>query len=57
MHINDIFFRAQHVEYHIELKTPIEGVSHQEIKEKAKKEVELYMFNNSIPGPYELILL
>lgn len=57
MQINGIYFRAHSVEYHIELKEPITGFSFQEIREKAKKEVELYMFNNSIPGPYELKFL
>lgn len=52
-----ITFRAHSKTYQIEPKERIEGVSHQEIKEKARKEVELYMFNNSIPGPYELIFL
>ena len=57
MYINDIYFRVHSVQYHIELKKPIEGVSHQEIIEKARKEVEPYMFKNSIPGSYELLLL
>ena len=57
MQINGIYFRAHSVEYHIELKEPIKGFSYQEIREKARKEVELYMLNNSIPGPYELIFL
>lgn len=57
MQINGIYFRAHSVEYHIELKEPITGFSFQEIREKAKKEVEVYMFNNSIPGPYELKIL
>lgn len=57
MQINGIYFRAHSVEYHIELKEPIKGFSYQEIREKARKEVELYMFNNSIPGPYELLFL
>lgn len=49
-----ITFKANAKIYQIEPKEPIEGRSHQEIKEKAQREVELYMFNNSIPGPYEL---
>lgn len=57
MYITNIYFRANHVEYHIELKEPIKGFSYQEIREKARKEVELYMFRSSIPGPYELVLL
>lgn len=57
MKLNQVYFRAHSVEYRIELNEPIEGVSYHEIREKAKKEVELYMLNNSIPGPYELIFL
>lgn len=57
MYINDIYFRAHSKQYHIELKEPITGISYQEIREKAKREVEIYMFNNSIPGPYMLLLL
>lgn len=49
-----ITFMAHSKIYQIKPKEPIEGISHQEMKEKVQREVELYMFNNSIPGPYEL---
>lgn len=57
IYITDIFFSAHSVQYHIELKEPITGTSYQEIEEKAKREVEIYMLNNSISGPYILLLL
>lgn len=57
MYINDIFFRTNSKQYHIVLKEPIYGVSFLEIREQAEKEVKLYMFNNSIPGPYKLLFL
>lgn len=52
-----ITFKANSKIYQIEPKELIEGGSYEEIKEKAQKEVELYMFNNSILGPYELKFL
>lgn len=52
-----ITFKAHSKIYQIEPKEPINGVSYEEIQEKAKREVELYMLNNSIPGAYELKFL
>lgn len=49
-----ITFKAGSKQYQIEPQKPIEGISYQEIREKANREVEIYMFNNSISGPYQL---
>jgi hypothetical protein len=57
MYINDIFFKANSVQYHILLKEPICGVSFEEIKVKAEKEVKSYMLKESIPGPYKILFL
>lgn len=52
-----VLFNANETSYTIELKTPIEGESHEEIRKKAKRVIEEYMFENHIPGPYKLLLL
>ena len=57
MYINQIFFRAQYKEFCIQLQAPIKGETFAEIREKAEKEVELYMLKNSISGPYQLLLI
>lgn len=57
MFITDIFFQANNKDYHIKLDNPIEGTSHQEIRSKAEKVIEEYMFENRIPGPYKIYWL
>lgn len=57
MEIKSITFRANSENYRIVLNAPIVGSSHDELRAKAKKEVEQYMFKNSIPGPYRLCFL
>ena len=54
MEVQCITFRANSEYYRIVLNVPIVGSSHDELRAKAKKEVEQYMFKNSIPGPYRL---
>lgn len=57
MYIKNIIFQANNKDYHIELDNQIEGTSHQEIRSKAEKVIEEYMFKNRIPGPYKIYLL
>lgn len=57
MEVQCITFIANSEYYRIVLNVPIVGSSHDELRAKAKKEVEQYMFKNSIPGPYRLCFL
>lgn len=57
MYINFISFMANSENYRIVLDAPIVGSSYDELRAKAKKEVEQYMFKNSISGPYRLCFL
>lgn len=57
MEIKSITFRANSENYRIVLNAPIVGLSYDELRSKARKEVEQYMLNNSIPGPYRLCFL
>lgn len=57
MEVQCITFRTNSEYYRIVLNVPIVGSSHDELRAKAKKEVEQYMFKNSIPGPYRLCFL
>lgn len=57
MNVINLHFNANNKDYHIELDNPIEGTSHQEIRSKAEKVIEEYMFENRIPGPYKIYLL
>nr|DAF86808.1 MAG TPA: hypothetical protein [Siphoviridae sp. ctvuW5] len=57
MEVQCITFRANSEYYRIVLNVPIVGSSHDELRANAKKEVEQYMFKNSIPGPYRLCFL
>lgn len=57
MYIDCILFVANNTNNKIDLVTPIEGDNFDEIRAKAKRRVEEYMFENHIPGPYRLLLL
>lgn len=57
MKIFQISFRANNKDYEFFLNEPIIADSHEVFREKAKKAVEEYMFDNRIPGPYRLYLL
>nr|DAL66987.1 MAG TPA: hypothetical protein [Caudoviricetes sp.] len=57
MEVKSITFRANSEYYRIVLITPIVGSSHDELRAKARKEVEQYKSKNSIPGPYKLCFL
>lgn len=57
MKIYQISFRANNKDYTIFLEEPIMANSHEEMRKKAQKAVEEYMFDNRIPGPYGLYLL
>ncbi len=57
MYICSITFIANSEYYRIVLNSPIVGSSYDELRAKAKKEVEQYMFKNSIPVPYRLCFL
>lgn len=57
MEIKSITFRANSENYRIVLNAPIVGSSYDELRSKARKEVEQYMLKNSIPGPYRLCFL
>lgn len=54
MYVNEIHFCANNKDYKIELKEPIMAHSYDEMREYAKKEVERYMSQHGIPGPYTL---
>lgn len=57
MEIKSITFRVNSENYRIVLNTPIVGSSYDELRAKARKEVEQYKFKNSIHGPYKLCFL
>ena len=57
MYLEQILFCANNTDYKIELEKPIMAHSYDEMRKYAKKEVERYMFDNGIPGPYKLYLL
>ncbi len=57
MEVKNITFRVNSEYYRIVLNAPIVGSSHDELRAKARKEVEQYMFKNSIHGPYRLCYL
>ena len=57
IYLDQILFCANNKDYRIELKKPIMAHSYDEMREYVKKEVEQYMFNHAISGPYKLYLL
>lgn len=57
IYVNEIYFCADKKDYRIKLEKPIMAHSHDEMRKYAKKEIERYMFDNGIHGPYKLYLL
>lgn len=57
MEVKCITFRANSEYYRIVLNAPIVGSSYDELRTKARKEVEQYMLKNLISGPYRLCYL
>lgn len=54
IYLDQILFCANNKDYRIELEKPIMAHSYDEMRKYAKKEIERYMFDNGIPGPYTL---
>lgn len=57
IYLDQILFCANNKDYRIELEKPIMAQSYDEMRKYAKKEIERYMFDNGIQGPYKLYLL
>lgn len=55
--ISEIHFKANFKDFQINLNSPLEASSYDELRQKARNEVELFMLNHSIPGPYILYYL
>lgn len=56
-YLDQILFCANNTDYKIELEKTIMAHSYNEMRKYAKKEIERYMFDNGIHGPYKLYLL
>lgn len=55
--LNEIYFKVNFREYQISLDSPLKATTSYELRMKARKIVESFMFNNSITGPYILYYL
>lgn len=48
--LNEIYFKVNFREYQISLDSPLKATTSYELRMKARKIVESFMFNNSITG-------